>query len=95
VIDGEQWYRVTFETTDLAQRVVDFHSSSIDRLSNGRGLTPVDPDKDPKARVRCVQSAYIARRDYYRHPEWFQLDIVPKVGEQVSGGVAVGVVVDC
>jgi hypothetical protein len=54
-IDLKQYYPVIFETTDLAQRIVDYHELTLKRLSNGRPCNPLDPDLDSSARVHCVQ----------------------------------------
>jgi hypothetical protein len=66
VINMAEWYKIILETTDLATRIADYHKISLERLSQ-----PLDDN----ARVFCSQSGFVARSDYHRWPERFQLDV--------------------
>ena len=69
----EKYYNILFQSTDIAQRLVDYYPTTIRSLS-----VPLD---DLCHRVTDIQSGYVARYDYSRHPERFTMDITPKVGE--------------
>lgn len=71
--DMAEYYKIIFQSTDLAQRIVDYWPISISRLS-------VDPG-DPAAKVYCAESGKVAREDFKARPGNFQLDIEAKVGE--------------
>ena len=69
-----EYYKIIFETTDIAQRICDYYHISRERLS-----TPLD---NMEAKVRCVESAWVARSDFYQHQERFCLDVEAKPGEK-------------
>lgn len=73
IIDLREFYECLLVDLDLAQRIVDYHPISLARLS-----TPLE---DLTARVKCVESGWIARRDYTANPDNFRLEIVPKEEE--------------
>jgi hypothetical protein len=68
------YYKLILEVTDLAQRICDYHPTSMARLQT-------HPD-NRSARVRCVQSALIARQDYHRNPDYFCLDVEAREGDE-------------
>ena len=67
------YYKITAQTTDLIQLVVNYWPLSYSRLSR-------DPD-DNLARVYCVESGLIARQDFRDRPGKFALDVEAQVGE--------------
>jgi hypothetical protein len=73
VVPLAELYPILMQHTDLLQRIADYYPTSISRLSQ--------PTNDPLARVFCVESGWIARRDYERCPKNFTLDIVARAGE--------------
>ena len=81
MIDADNYYNNLFQSTDAAQRLCDYYETAIGRLSNGRGFEPIDPDHDADAKVRCTLSGLIARREFWKNPDKFRLDVTPKVGE--------------
>lgn len=81
MIDADKYYNNLFQSTDAGQRLCDYYPTAIDRLSNGRGFEPIDPDHDVYAKVRCTLSGLIARREFFKNPGKFRLDVTPKVGE--------------
>jgi hypothetical protein len=74
VIDLGHYYEIIFQSTGIAQRICDYHKTSMERLSTC--------PKDEKARVHCVESALIARQDRARNPDWFELDVEARPGEK-------------
>ena len=74
VIELKHLYPLLLQHSDLLQRIADYYPTSIERLSQ--------PSMDPTARVYCVESGFIARRDFERNPSNFKLDIVPRLREQ-------------
>jgi hypothetical protein len=67
-----EYYKIIFEHTDLAQRIVDYAPISLAQLSQ-----PLDHT----AKVFGVESGWVARSDFHRNPHRFTLDIHPKAGE--------------
>ena len=74
VIELKHLYPLLMQHTDLLQRIADYYPISKARLSQGA--------ENKAARVWCVESGYIARRDYERNPSNFTLDILPKLSEK-------------
>lgn len=74
VIELKHLYPLLMEQADLLQRIADYYPISIARLSQGTS--------NVNAKVWCVESGFIARRDYERNPANFTLDILPKLGEK-------------
>lgn len=69
----DEYYKVVFSSTDIAQRIVDYYPTTISHLSS-----PLD---DAQHEVVSTQGGYVARADYRKDPDKFTLDLVPKVGE--------------
>lgn len=71
----DEYYKVVFGATDIAQRLVDYYPTSIAQLS-----LPLNDRTNH--RVLGTQTGFVARHDFVRNPEKFTMDILPAVGEE-------------